>query len=154
VRTTLNCQGQKQKERVEGWVRQFGSYLDYNNFFGSDGVYYKRIIIKRNRTRGTNKRRQIMYSYFINTQTLERSDGGAPPYIVIGNANVDFLKEQMASKERVFKQILEANPAFPKWQSDAFIAPTKVVVHNGAPENVDDNLLQLIESEIGPLVVK
>jgi hypothetical protein len=148
--STLNFQGKV----VEGWVRQFGSYLDYNNFFGSDGVYYKRIIIKRNRNRGTNKRRQIIYSYFINTATLERSDSGAPPYIVIGGGNGEFVKAQMKSKEQVFRQILDQNPAFPKWKADAFVAPKAIVVHNGAPEVADDSLLQLIENEIGPISVK
>jgi hypothetical protein len=148
--STLNFQG----KTVEGWVRQFGSYLDTNNFFGSDGVYYKRIIIKRNRNRNTNKRRQIMYSYFINTSTLERSDSGAPPYIVIGSGDGDFVKAQMKSKEQVFQQILDANPAFPKWKADAFVAPKAIVVHNGAPEVADDSLLQLIENEIGPISVK
>jgi hypothetical protein len=150
LHSNLNFQG----KNVEGWVRQFGNYRDYNNFFGSDGVYYKRIIIKRNRTRNTNKRRQIMYSYFINTQTLQRSDSGAPPYLVIGGANGDFVKAQMKSKEQVFQQILDANPAFPKWKADAFVAPKTVIVHNGAPEVADDNLLQLIENEIGPISVK
>jgi hypothetical protein len=117
-------------------------------------VYYKRIVIKRNRNRNTNKRRQIMYSYFINTQTLERSDSGAPPYIVIGNTNADFIKAQSADKEKIFRQILDANPAFPKWKAEAFVTPSKVVVHNGAPEVADDSLLQLIENEIGPLNVK
>jgi hypothetical protein len=147
--SSLNFQG----ERVEGWVRQFGTYLDYNNFFGRDGVYYKRIIIKRNRNRNTNKRRQIMYSYFINTQTLERSDSGSPPYLVIGNADADFIKKQMQAKEDQFRQVLKEFPAFPKWQTDQYVAPAQVVVHNGAPEGGDDNLLQLIEAEIGPLQV-
>ncbi|MDQ3024374.1 MAG: hypothetical protein M3R04_08345 [bacterium] len=148
--STLNFQG----DIVEGWTRKFGSYLDYNNFFGSDGVYYKRIIIKRNRNRNTNKRRQIMYSYFINTQTLERSDSGSPPYIVIGGGDGEFVKAQMANKESVFRQILDANPAFPKWKSEAFVTPKSVVVHNGAPAVADDSLLHLIENEIGPLNVK
>ena len=142
MHSTLKFQG----KTVEGWARQFGSYVDYNNFFGSDGVYYKRIIIKRNRNRNTNKRRQIMYSYFINTQTLERSDSGAPPYIVIGGGDGDFVKAQMADKEKIFRQILDANPAFPKWKADAFVTPKNVVVHNGAAEVADDSLLQLIEN--------
>jgi hypothetical protein len=142
-----------QGDVVEGWVRQFGSYLDYNNFFGNDGVYYKRIIVKRNRNRNTNKRRQILYTYFVNMETLERSDSGSPSYIVIGDPKGVDLAKITTQKEKDLQLILEANPAFPNWRSTAFEPPRSVIVHNGAPENPDDNLLQLVEAEIGPLSV-
>ncbi len=154
LRSTLDFQG----EKVEGWVRQFGgdkglAYPDYNHFFGSDGVLYKRIVIERNRTRGTNKRRKIIYSYFVNMQTLERSDSQAPSYLVIGNGDAKLVSEQMNRKEQIFAQIIRELPAFPLWQTTAFEAPDKIVVHNGAVEN-DDNLISLSKSDMGSLEIE
>lgn len=151
IRSTLDFQGDK----VEGWVRQFGGdkgliYPDYNHFFGSDGVLYKRIVIERNRTRGTNKRRKIIYSYFINMDTLERSDSHAPSYLIIGNADASLIKDQMKRKEEIFAQIVRELPAFPLWQTTAFEAPDMIVIHNGAVEN-DDNLINISSSDLGPL---
>lgn len=152
-RSTLDFQG----EKIEGWIRQFGgdrglAYPDYNHFFGSDGVLYKRIVIERNRKRGTNRRRSVVYSYFINMDTLERSDSRAPSYLIIGNADATFISDQMKRKEQVFAQIIRELPAFPLWQTTAFEAPDRIVVHNGAVEN-DDNLIVLGKSDLGALNV-
>ncbi|MCC7477897.1 hypothetical protein IT575_05505 [bacterium] len=154
IRSTLTFQ----KEKIEGWVRQFGgkrgmAYPDYNHFFGSDGVLYKRVVIERNRTRGTNKRRKVIYSYFVNMQTLERSDSHAPSYLVIGGGDRSLIDEQMKRKEETFARIVQEIPAFPLWQTTAFEAPDRIVVHNGAVEN-DDNLIVLGDSDLGSLKVE
>lgn len=149
-RAFLSFQG----SMVEGWTRVFGSLVDYNNFFGQDGVLYKRVNIERNRHRKTNNRRKIVYTYFVNMDTGERSDSGSLPYLVIGNADKDWLDEQMRKQEDLYRSIVREDPAFPDWRSEAFQAPTEVVVANGKADSDQLNLLQLIEQETGAVQVE
>ncbi len=149
---TLNFQGNV----LEGWARQFGQVVDYNIFLGRDGVLYKRMLIKRNRRRGTNRRREVVYSYFLNTETGERSDGGALPYRVIsGNAEdvVELINQQIADNETVLANFIKDNPLFPQWQTEAYLAPQEVVVATSIPKSGELSLFELIEGEIGPIEV-
>jgi hypothetical protein len=146
---TLNFSG----DLLEGWVRVFGGLVDYNNFFGQDGVLYKRVNIERNRHRKTNNRRRIVYTYFVNMQTGERSDSGSLPYLVIGDVSKDWLQEQMSKQEELYRSIVREDPAFPQWQVEAFVAPGEVVVANGQPDAEQLSLLQLIEQTAGPVQV-
>jgi len=147
----LNFQG----ENVEGWVRAFGNTVDYDNFFGRDGVLYKRINVTRNRTRNTNRHRQIVYTYFVNMATGARSDGEGLPYTVIGDTEVaaELIEEVMLARESQLANIVDEDPAYPHWEAQAFDLPAEVA----APETVhatdEANLLDLIEDEIGPLSV-
>jgi hypothetical protein len=147
----LNFQG----DNLEGWVRQFGSFVDYDHFFGADGVLYKRINITRNRHRNTNRRREVVYSYFVNMQTGERSDSEALAYRVIGDAGVakQVIDDQIAKQEAALAQIVEQNPAFPEWQVEAFTAPAEVVEPNPSVVQGNPSLMELIEGEVGPLDV-
>lgn len=149
--STLNFQG----DNIEGWVRQFGSYLDYDHFFGGDGVLYKRINIERNRRRNTNNRRQVIYTYFVNMDTGERSDSEALAYRVIGDVGVarEVIDQQVKQQEEALAKILAENPAFPNWQTEAFDPPAEVAVPEGNPQQSDPTLLQLVEGQIGPLSV-
>ena len=142
-----------QGEVIEGRVRKFGLFEDRNHFFGNDGVLYKRINIERNRRRNTNRKRQIVYSYFVNTQTGERSDSDGLPYRVIGDMGVAraVVAEQVEKQEEALALILKENPAFPMWKVQAYELPEEVVVANGDPTKEEINLMQLIETEIGPL---
>lgn len=149
-RSLLTFQG----EVIEGWTRVFGSLVDYNNFFGQDGVLYKRVNIERNRHRKTNNRRKIIYTYFVNMETGERSDSGSLPYLVIGDASKDWLEEQMRKQEDLYRSIVRQDPAFPDWRSEAFTAPEEVVVANGKADAEQLNLLQLIEAETGAVDVQ
>lgn len=149
-RGALNFQG----NTVEGWVRVFGGLIDTNNFFGQDGVLYKRVNIERNRHRKTNNRRKIIYTYFVNMDTGERSDSGSLPYLVIGDAGKDWLDQQMQNQEELYRSIVREDPAFPQWRSEAFQAPSEVVVANGQADAEQLNLLQLIEQEAGPIQVQ
>lgn len=149
-RAFLNFQG----EVLEGWTRVFGNLVDYNHFFSQDGVLYKRVNVERNRHRKTNNRRKIVYTYFVNMETGERSDSGSLPYLVIGDANSDWLQEQMRKQEELYRSIVREDPAYPNWRSEAFIAPNEVVVANGQADNDQLNLLQLIEQETGGVQVQ
>jgi len=148
---TLNFQG----EVVEGWVRYFGDYTDYDHFFGSDGILYKRINVTRARTRNTNRRRQIVYTYFVNTQTGERSDGEGLPYRVIGDedAAVELVEQQMEAREAQVANIVEDDPAYPEWEVTAFEPGEQVVSPATVPGTGEQTLLDLIETEVGPLTV-
>jgi hypothetical protein len=149
-RAKLSFQG----ETIEGWVRVFGNRLDYNHFFGQDGVLYNRVNVERHRTRKTNRQRKIIYTYFINMQTLERSDSANLPYIVIGSGSEDFYRQQMAQKEDQFRLILRDDPAFPNWQVEAFTPPSQVVIANGQATADELTLLQAAEQESGTLQVE
>jgi hypothetical protein len=148
---TLDFQG----DSIEGWVRQFGSYLDYDHFFGGDGVLYKRINIERNRRRNTNQRRKVIYTYFVNMDTGERSDSEALAYRVIGDLGVarEIIDQQTKLQEEALARILAENPAFPNWQTQAFETPEEIAVPESNPQSSDPTLLQLIEGTIGPLSV-
>ncbi|MCH8967610.1 MAG: hypothetical protein IIA66_00645 [Planctomycetes bacterium] len=151
-RASLSFQG----EQVSGWTRAFGPHIDYGNFFGQDGVLYKRINIERNRRRNTNRRRQIVYTYFVNMATGERSDGEGLAYRVIvdGGAAVELIEQQIKTQEEKLAAIVEENPAFPMWEVQAFVAPEVIAVPDTIPHTGEQNLLELIESEIGPLSVE
>jgi hypothetical protein len=141
-------------EVLEGWTRVFGGLIDYNHFFSQDGVLYKRVNIERNRHRKTNKRRKIVYTYFVNMETGERSDSGSLPYLVIGDVDRTWLEEQMRKQEDLYRLIVREDPAFPNWRVEAYEAPSEVVVANGQPDAEQLNLLQLIEQETGTVKVE
>ncbi|MBN2082603.1 hypothetical protein JW859_10420 [bacterium] len=148
---TLNFKG----EVIEGWVRYFGEFTDYDHFFGSDGILYKRINVTRNRTRNTNRRRQIVYTYFVNTQTGERSDGEGLPYRVIGDedAAVELVEQQMEAREAQLADIVDGDPAYPQWEVTAFEPGEEIVSPTTVPGTGEQTLLDLIETEVGPLTV-
>ncbi len=146
LRANLDFQG----TNIEGWIRGFGSYYDADHFFGQDGVLYQRINITRNRTRNTSRRRQIIYSYFVNMQTLERSDSGAPAYRYIGQEPDIIFQSQIEAQETRLDEIIKDDPAYPQWELEAFDAPSQVVTPDGIPSD-SPSLLQMIEGEIGPL---
>jgi hypothetical protein len=139
---------------VEGWVRVFGGVIDTNNFFGQDGVLYKRVNIERNRHRKTNSRRKIIYTYFVNMDTGERSDSGTFPTLVIGEAGKEWLDQQMKNQEDMYRSIVREDPAFPKWRTEAYTAPSEIVVANGQADAEQLNLLQQIEQETGAVKVE
>ena len=149
-RGALSFQG----DAIEGWVRVFGGVIDTNNFFGQDGVLYKRVNIERNRHRKTNKRRKIIYTYFVNMETGERSDSGSYPVLVIGEAGQEWLDQQMQNQENMYRLIVREDPAFPKWRTEAYQAPSEVVIANGQADAEQLNLLQQIEQETGPVQVE
>jgi hypothetical protein len=141
---------------LEGWARQFGKVVDYNVFFGRDGVLYKRMNIKRNRRRGSNRRNEVIYSYYLNTETGERSDGGALPYrIISGNAEgaAQLIEQQISDQEAILKDFIADNPLFPQWQREAYVAPQEVIITTGIPRDGELSLYEMIEGEIGPIVV-
>ena len=146
LRASLDFQG----TAVEGWVRGFGTYYDADHFFGQDGVLYQRINITRNRTRHTNRRRQVIYSYFINTQTLERSDSEAPAYRYIGSEPQTIVQSQSEAQEAKLADIIKEDPAYPQWELEAFTAPAEVITPEGIPTD-SPSLLQMIEGELGPI---
>ena len=149
---TLTFQG----ETLEGWARQFGNVVDYGIFLGRDGVLYKRMTIKRNRHRSTNSRRKVIYSYFLNTETGERSDGGALPYRIIsgnGEGAAELIMQQINDQEAILQDYIKDNPLFPQWQSEAFVAPQEVVIASSIPRSGELSLYDLIEGEIGPIEV-
>lgn len=146
LRASLDFQG----ETAEGWIRSFGGYYDADHFFGQDGVLYKRIKIMRNRTRDTSRRRQVVYSYFINTQTMERSDSEAAAYRYIGNEPSSIVQSQAEEQEEKLAEMVEADPAFPMWEVEAFQPPSEVVTPEGVPID-GPTVLELVEEEIGPI---
>jgi hypothetical protein len=148
---TLNFQG----EPIEGWVRVFGPFVEYNHFFGSDGVLYKRINIERNRNRKTNEHRRVIYTYFVNMATGERSDSEAMAYRVIGDLGVarEVVDRQVQQQEAALAKILAENPAFPNWQTEEFTTPAEVAAPADDAKKTDPTLLELVEGQIGPLQV-
>jgi hypothetical protein len=148
---TLNFQGQL----IEGLVRSFGRFSDYDHFYGSDGVLYQRVNIYKRHRRRDSARRTIAYTYFVNMQTGERSDGEGPAYTVIGDPEVaaQVIEEQRTQQEEALRTIVENNPAFPMWQLNAYDAPEVIPVPAVDPNEEQPTLMQLIEEEIGPLTV-
>jgi hypothetical protein len=149
---TLNFQG----ETVEGWVRVFGPFIDYDHFFGRDGVLYQRVNVTRARTRDTNRRRQILYTYFVNMETGERSDGEGLPYRVLtGDPEVvqDLVEQQMEAHETKLAEIVEDDPAYPQWETEAYEAPVEIVSPTTVPATGENTLLELMEGELEPLNV-
>jgi hypothetical protein len=149
---TLDFQG----TAIEGWVRVFGPYPDYSHFFGRDGVLYKRINITRARTRDTNRRRQIIYTYFVNMATGERSDGEGLPYRYIGDAGVatEVVEAQMEARETQLADLVEDDPAYPNWEVEAFVPPEEITAPVTIPGTGEQSLLALIEDEVGPLQIE
>jgi len=145
-----------QDTAIEGWVRVFGPYPDYGHFFGRDGVLYKRINITRARTRDTNRRRQIIYTYFVNMATGERSDGEGLPYRYIGDAEVatEVVEAQMAERETQLADLVADDPAYPNWEVEAFVPPEEITAPATIPGTGEQSLLELIEDEVGPLQVE
>jgi hypothetical protein len=138
---------------VEGWVRNFGGLMDYNNFYGNDGDYYKRVnIYKRNKNKKHIKGR-VVYTYFRNVRTGERSDNGKVPYIKIEGADVKFVNEESRRQENHIQLMVEATPELGEWQETARELPNKVDAPKSLPTEQDPSLMQLIEKELGPLKV-
>ena len=149
---TLNFQG----DTIEGWVRYFGAFIDYDHFFGRDGVLYKRINVTRGRTRDTNRRRQIIYTYFVNTHTGERSDGEGLPYrVLVGDPDVvvELVDQQMEAHEAKVAEIVDGDPAYPQWETEAFEPPAEVVAPATVPSTGERTLLDMMEDELEPLNV-
>jgi hypothetical protein len=144
-----------QEEILEGWTRQFGQYLDNDHFFGRDGVLYQRIKVERGRKRDTSRSRRVVYSYFVNMATGERSDNEGSAYRIIGDeeAGERIIEEVMLDREVELAQLVVDNPAYPQWDDGAMEPPTVVVVPDETVLVEGQNLLEIIEGEIGPLTV-
>jgi len=149
---TLNFQGETQ----EGWVRVFGPFIDYDHFFGRDGVLYQRVNVTRARTRDTNRRRQVLYTYFVNMETGERSDGEGLPYrVLVGDSESvkQLVEQQMAAHETKLEEIVQDDPAYPQWETEAYEAPAEIVSPTTVPSTGERTLLELMEGELEPLNV-
>lgn len=144
-----------QEDVLEGWARQFGPYLDTDHFFSRDGVLYQRVKVMRGRKRDTNRNRRVIYSYFINMATGERSDNEGSAYRIIGDKEVGekIIEEVMLDREVELAQLVVDNPAYPQWDDGAMEPPTEVAVPDEAVLVEGQNLLEIIEGEIGPLTV-
>jgi hypothetical protein len=140
-------------ESVEGWVRDFGGLPDYNHFFGNDGDLYKRInVFKRNR--GDRKiKTRIVYTYFRNLRTGERSDGGKFPHIQVTGATVEYINQESRRQEDNIQLLLDAVPSLADWREAAQTLPEKVDAPQTLPKTEDPSLAQLITKELGPLIV-
>ena len=92
----------------------------------------------------------MIYSYFINTQTMERSDSAGPAYRYIGDDPSVIVEGQVAAQEDRLERIIEDDPAYPMWETTAFEAPEEVVTPEGIASD-SPSLLQMIEGEIGSL---
>lgn len=144
-----------QDEVISGWVRSFGGWMDSDNFFGRDGIVYKRINVTRNRKRGTNRRRQVIYTYFVNLATGERSDREGMTYSVIGDAGVaaQVIEEVMAARETELAAIVDNDPAYPQWENRAQEPPDVIGVPDSVNVTDQQTLMDLIEGEVGPLTI-
>lgn len=143
-----------QGEIVEGWVRNFGNWTDRDHFFGRDGILYKRINILRNRTRDTSSRRRVVYTYFVNTATGERSDGTGRAYTIIGDEDVaiELVEQAEQDGEQQLEAVSSDNPAYEDWRANGHEVPEML----GIPGEIDTengSVMDLIEEEIGPLTV-
>lgn len=146
---TLAFQGQT----IEGWVRDFGGLTDYNHFFANDGDLYKRVnVFKRNRSDRKIKTR-IVYTYFKNLRTGERSDGGKFPHLQITGATVEYVNEESRRQEDNIQLLLKALPELANWREAAQNPPTRVNAPQDLPKTEDPSLAQLITKELGPLSV-
>jgi hypothetical protein len=122
-RTAISFQGKD----VEGWTRAFGAggYIDGSFFFGVDGVVYQKINIYHRHGRPYHKHRRVVYSYWLNTETLERSD--SPPDFVSDN---DISYFEQPTVDRVDK-----DKTFPEWKAE-----------KGNPPPIDESKLSDDES--------
>lgn len=142
-----------QGKTVEGWVRDFGGLTDYNHFFGDDGDLYKRVnVFKRNKSDRKIKTR-IVYTYFKNLRTGERSDGGKFPHLQITGATVEYVNEESRRQEDNIRLLLQAEPELADWRRAAQNPPSQVDAPQQLPKTEDPSLAQLITKELGPLSV-
>jgi len=88
-------------------------------------------------------------------ETGERSDSLGKPYLVIGDEKVaeELINQQSKKAEEVLAAIIQEDPAFPMWQVQAFDPPAEEVIPDGNLDTSGITLMEMIEEEIGPLVV-
>lgn len=142
-----------QGDTVEGWVRDFGGLTDYNHFFGNDGDLYKRVnVFKRNNSDRKIKTR-VVYTYFKNLRTGERSDGGKFPHLQVSGATVEYINEESRRQEDNIQLLLDAEPELADWRAAAQSPPSQVDAPQQLPKTQDPSLAQLIAKELGPLSV-
>jgi len=157
---TLGFQG----DSVEGWVRSFGNWLDRNHFFGADGVLYQRVDVKRSAITGLDipgTDSDVIYTYFVNAATGERSDSSGQLYATVGPGLAQVYADQMADAEAQLSTMIADNPAYPMWQvPQQEIQPEPIPTEEAPTEEElsalyegQASLLDLIEEEIGPLNV-
>ena len=105
-RTTIWFQGKD----VEGWARAFGAggFIDGNFFFGVDGVVYQKINIYHRHGRPYHKHRRVVYSYWLNTETLARSD--TPPDTVSDN-DLSYFEEPTVDR-------VDKDKSFSDWKTE------------------------------------
>jgi hypothetical protein len=138
-----------QGSQLEGWTRSFGGRLDRNVFIGRDGDVYKRVNITKKQRRGKRSRTRVMYTYFLNLSTFERSDGQFMPYYGMTEADQQYVKDQSAAAESVLADQAASNPAFPRWDGKGEQpAPEIVSLPNGTQT---ESLADLIEEQVGPI---
>lgn len=144
---TLEFQGRT----VEGWVRYFGNRMDRNLFVGRDGDVYKRVNVTRKQRRGQRSRVRVMYTYFLNLRTLERSDGKFMPYYGMTPEDQQYVKEQSDLADAALAQRAAADPAFPQWNGQD--EPAGEVVNLPAQPSAEEqrSLAELVEEQVGPV---
>lgn len=145
-----------QERQLEGWVRYFGGRMDRDVFIGRDGMIYKRVNITKKQRRGSRNRVRVLYTYFLNLSTLERSDGRFVPYYGMTEEDQQLVKEQSAAEEAALAQQAAAHPAFPRWDGAGAIGPpapavSEIVTVPAEPTEAQQrSLAELIEDEVGP----
>jgi hypothetical protein len=110
-------------------------------------VLYQRINVTRGRTRDTNRRRQTVYTYFVNMETGARSDGEGLPYrVLVGEpeAAAQLIEQQMAAQETKLEELVADDPAYPQWETEAFEAPSEVVQPTTVPSTGERTLLHYL----------
>lgn len=139
-------------QTLEGWVRTFGNRMDRNVFIGRDGDVYRRVNITRKIRRGQRSRVRVMYTYFLNLRTLERSDGRQESYYGMSADDQAYIKQQGAAEEAALAQRAAADPAFPQWtlQKGQDPSPDVVTVPNQPTEAQDKSLAELIQEQEAP----
>jgi hypothetical protein len=143
---------QFQDKSLEGWVRTFGNRMDRNLFIGRDGDVYKRINITRKIRRGQRSRVRVVYTYFIDLKTLERSDGRPQSYYGMTQEDQDYIAQQSAIQEQALADKAAADPAFPQWQLQKGQDPDPDVVTVGSQptDEQDKSLAELIQEQEQP----
>jgi hypothetical protein len=146
---------QFQDKTIEGWVRTFGDRMDRNLFIGRDGDVYRRVNITRKIRRGKRSRVRVVYTYFLDLRTLERSDGREASYYGMNAQDQDYIKQQSALQEAALAQKAAADPAFPQWQLQKGQNPSPEVVSVPAEptEAQDKSLAELIQEQENPNTV-
>ena len=143
---------QFQDKSLEGWVRSFGNRMDTNLFIGRDGDIYKRINITRKIRRGQRSRVRVIYTYFLDLRTLERSDGKFASYYGMTQDDQDYVVQQGELQQQALAQKAAADPAFPQWQLQKGKDPSPDVVTVGdqPTEAQDKSLAELIDEQENP----